>query len=481
MSRDWERNFTNTMRETEDNLSRMRNRLDPARYKPIDSTLIDSPPEPTEHLSNGVPKIRLKNNNKERPVSAIMTSTSPSYELYRHSAPSTGLVALLSEKVERQNKVIEQLAHQVQDLERDRRKNEVKVHDLEHQVNTLTTRLTENRGQHNQTEQQIEGWQRDVRNRLDELHERVTRQMTNGGSNDAYNSEGALAMLARDLHEAKRTLQGEYNALHHEIETLRTRLVKQEMDVTGQLMEGKENGRRMDRLDRKLGKVQSDQQLVLSHHLGLSSSSHQPPSRLYSDQKDITDLKMEMSKLLASFSRLESASQVSRSSNGSAPSTVSATTVSSSISSRRHRSYPSSMSSSKGPIAASSPWQRSGHHHYQDRKKKMTRGAKIGTKIGNSDGSSTSIDDLSSSEISLPLSISHGEEEEDDEEKRRRSMQGGGGNQLVVDDDDEDDEDVDDFQDDLSLYLSDLDVSHKGEEFGSTISLDSGNLDLDFM
>lgn len=70
----------------------------------------------------------------------------------------------------------------------------------------------------------------------------------------------------------------------------------------------------------------------------------------------------------------------------------------------------------------------------------------MGTKMGTSDGSSTSIDDLSSSEISLPLSISHGEEEEDEEEKRRRSMQGGGGNQLVVDDDDEDDEDVDDFQ-----------------------------------
>lgn len=65
--------------------------------------------------------------------------------------------------------------------------------------------------------------------------------------------------------------------------------------------------------------------------------------------------------------------------------------------------------------------------------------------MGTSDGSSTSIDDLSSSEISLPLSISHGEEE-DEEEKRRRSMQGGGGNQSVVDDDEEDDEDVDDFQ-----------------------------------
>ncbi|XP_041475418.1 uncharacterized protein LOC121423935 isoform X3 [Lytechinus variegatus] len=473
MSRDWERNFTNTMRETEDNLSRMRNRLDPARYKPIDSTLIDSPPDQTEQLSNGIPKIRRKQNMKERPVSAILTSSSPSYELYRHSAPSTGLVALLSEKVERQNKVIEQLSHQVQDLESDRRKNDVKVRDLEHQVNTLTARLTENRGQYNQTEQQIADWQRDMRNRLDELHDRITRQITNGGNSDAYFSESALATLARDLHEAKRMLQAECKALHHEIETLRTRLVKQEMDVTGQLMEGKELGRRMDRLDRKIGKVHSDHQQVLSNQLGLSS--RQQASRMYNEQKDINDLKMEMSKLLASYGRLESASQVSRSSNGSVPSTVSATTVSSSISSRRHRSYPSSVSSSKGPTVVSSSWQRVGHHHHPDRKKKTRR-----TKMDQSTGSTSSIEDLSSSEISLPLSISHEEEEEEDDAEKRRQD---GGKQLVGDDDedDEDDEDVIDFQDDLSLYLSDLDVSHKGEEFGSAISLDSGNLDLDFM
>ena len=44
-----------------------------------------------------------------RPVSAVFAGSSPSYELYRHSAPSTGLIALLSEKVERQNKVSDAL------------------------------------------------------------------------------------------------------------------------------------------------------------------------------------------------------------------------------------------------------------------------------------------------------------------------------------------------------------------------------------
>ena len=44
--------------------------------------------------------------------------------------------------------MIEQLSHQVHELESERRKTDVKVQDLEHQVHTMTTRLTDYRGQY---------------------------------------------------------------------------------------------------------------------------------------------------------------------------------------------------------------------------------------------------------------------------------------------------------------------------------------------
>ena len=44
--------------------------------------------------------------------------------------------------------MVEQLSHQVHELESERRKTDVKVQDLEHQVHTMTTRLTDYRAQY---------------------------------------------------------------------------------------------------------------------------------------------------------------------------------------------------------------------------------------------------------------------------------------------------------------------------------------------
>ncbi|XP_072172648.1 uncharacterized protein [Diadema setosum] len=429
MSRDWERNLTSTLRETEDNLGRMRNRLDPARHKPIESSLMDAPPD--YGSSNGYPAMRQGSSRKERPVSAVYGSTSsPSYELYRHSTPSTGLVALLSEKVERQNKTIEQLSHKINDLENDRRKDDIRVRDLEQQVNELSARLQGHRGHEVSTTMYIESWQRDVRGRLDELHERITKQML--GGIDGYRSEDALASLTRDLHEMKRSLQSECDALHHEIETLRSRMVKQEMDTTGQLVDTKELGRRMDRLDRKFTKLSSDVQFSQSQGGRLSPGIHQGLGhpQHHSTQKDVRDLKSEMTKLLSTFSKLESASQVSHSSSKSNPSTISTTTVSS-----------------------------SGKSNYRE-------------DAVNSE-SSTSLEDLTSSEVSLPLNISQeilGEEEED-------GRKGKGGVAVKSDQIEDDFDDHDDY----SLSLSDLEGSQKDGDFGSALSLDSDQLDSDLI
>ncbi|XP_071508477.1 uncharacterized protein [Diadema antillarum] len=454
MSRDWERNLTSTLRETEDNLSRMRNRLDPTRHKPIDSSLMDAPPD--YGSSNGYPAMRQGSSRKERPVSAVYGSmSSPSYELYRHSTPSTGLVALLSEKVERQNKTIEQLSHKIHSLENDRRKDEIRVRDLEQQVNELSGRLQGHRGHEN--DRDIESWQRDIRSRLDELHERITKQML--GGIDAYHSEGALASLTRDLHEMKRSLQSECDALHHEIETLRSRMVKQEMDTTGQLVDTKELGRRMDRLDRKFTKLSSDVQFSQSHGGRLSPGIHQGLGhpQHHSTQKDVRDLKSEMTKLLSTFSKLESASQVSHSSSKSNPSTISTTTASSSGKSKRRRAYPSSSAvhRTSAPLQ-SSLWQRRSYRE----------------DAVNSE-SSTSLEDLTSSEVSLPLNISQellGEEEGD-------GRKGKAGDAVKSD---QIEDDLDDH-DDYSLSLSDLEGSQKDGDFGSALSLDSDQLDSDLI
>ncbi|XP_072025408.1 uncharacterized protein [Amphiura filiformis] len=326
MSQEWERNLTSIVKETETNLARVRERLDGTEYKSFASGLSTHPMSnggkslSTHPMSNG----GLKYSTPTKPLpSSTSGITGLMYDTYQpsgyqgirtHSAMqedyrgtdtvsdhSPALVAMLSQKVDTQNKLIEDLVRQVKSLERDREQTSTRLRNMEREMMAVSRRLEES-GVHLETERKMERTQQELRMHMNEIENQVRLQKHSGVSESVY-SDDVLTSMTRELHDFKRQTHEECDSLHREVESLRTRMVKTEVEVSGQQADSREVNRRLDRLDRTVTSV-SDSQRVQCKDI------NQSLRQKHSTDKELDHLRTNMGRLMHTVDRLEHDSAV---------------------------------------------------------------------------------------------------------------------------------------------------------------------------
>eukprot|EP00058_Branchiostoma_floridae_P015050 XP_002600538.1 hypothetical protein BRAFLDRAFT_70081 [Branchiostoma floridae] len=322
---DWENKFSSIVRETEANLAKVQERLNAART-PTGSSL-EYPGHgdsfrPSREPVTSTPKRRTVRFSDPSNLSTEPLHISTKENIDSGHAPA--MWTLLSQKLEMQSKVIETLKRTVENLERDRDQQKSKVKDLENDLRVLNDRLSERgvdlqtemkmerwcnhpvfvspddlrvlndrlseRGVDLQTEMKMERWRREVAAEVQTLQGEL-QNVRRARDGERYGSDGVSA-LSRELHESKRFLQEECESLRREIEGMKTRIVKQEVDLATQISQTRDISRRQDHLDKTVKSLQD------SHR----SQSHDT-SRVSADQSETLKQIKELKNSVGSIQR----------------------------------------------------------------------------------------------------------------------------------------------------------------------------------
>ncbi|XP_035699520.1 spindle assembly abnormal protein 6-like isoform X1 [Branchiostoma floridae] len=287
---DWENKFSSIVRETEANLAKVQERLNAART-PTGSSL-EYPGHgdsfrPSREPITSTPKPRTVRFSDSSNLSTDPLHISTKENIDSGHAPA--MWTLLSEKLEMQSKVIETLKRTVENLERDRDQQKSRVKDLENDLRVVNDRLSE-RGVDLQTEMKMERWRREVAAEVQTLQGEL-QNVRRARDGERYGSDGVSA-LSRELHESKRFLQEECESLRREIEGMKTRIVKQEVDLATQISQTRDISRRQDHLDKTVKSLQD------SHR----SQSHDT-SRVSADQSETLKQIKELKNSVGSIQR----------------------------------------------------------------------------------------------------------------------------------------------------------------------------------
>ncbi|XP_033109262.1 myosin-10-like isoform X2 [Anneissia japonica] len=287
MSRDWENTFSDIHRLHSSHHG-VYDSYRENRSKPKYSSAIGYHGRPAQY---GI------HSNQSSPLTSLQQVESSSL-----SDQTPALVALLSEKIENQNKMIQTLALQVKSLEDDRDRANNQVKQLHSDLVFVNRRLAE-KGVDLETEMKLENLQREVKLEIGDLQTQMKIQSKdNIGMND-----DVVMTIMRDLTDCKRYQQDDANAIRRDIESLRTRLIKIEIDLSSQVGENKEVMRKVDRIQRTVSDLSaSGQRQVLE--LGHTTREKQR------SRQELQQLRTEMDQLQDSVSKLESGSLSLRSS-----------------------------------------------------------------------------------------------------------------------------------------------------------------------
>ncbi|XP_071952877.1 uncharacterized protein [Antedon mediterranea] len=301
MPREWENRFSDIVRETEANLSKVRNRLDSSSHHGVYNSFKESRRSKPQH-SSGSYRGRRDPYSPSSPSNYIDAHLNSSLTSYRPTDGlnltdnTPGLVALLSEKIENQNKMIQTLALQVKSLENDRERSNNQVKQLQSDLSMVNRRLAE-KGVDLETEMKLQNLQREMKFELGDLQTQVKMQ-----SKDTVAVNDDIAMnLMRDVTDCKRYQQEDSNTIRRDIESLRTRLIKIEIDLSGQAGDNKEVMRRIDRVERGVSEISASGQRHI-RELGQTTREKQQA------KQEINQIRSEMERLQDSISKLESGS-----------------------------------------------------------------------------------------------------------------------------------------------------------------------------
>ncbi|XP_002740990.1 uncharacterized protein LOC100369202 [Saccoglossus kowalevskii] len=290
MSRDWESKFSSIVRETEANLAKVRQRLGSSRSSIYDNSFRSYSPKRNISGTYGV--------SHSSPTSSYPTTSSPEKtNLHTESAdPSPALIAILNEKIEQQGKLIDNLSKEVQLLEKERDGMRNRMERYEDQLRALDRRLSE-KGIDLQTERKIELWRREMKTELYEIQSKMHSQRA---SADMYGDD-MVSAISRELRESKTLLQEECDSLRRDIESIKTKLLNQEVDIASQLADTKNVSRKVERLGRNVNNITESHR---SHNRDLNDTLQSNQST----QKHLTQIRAEMEKLLDSVTRIEARS-----------------------------------------------------------------------------------------------------------------------------------------------------------------------------
>ncbi|XP_038069341.1 uncharacterized protein LOC119738512 isoform X2 [Patiria miniata] len=309
MSRDWEHNFTSIVKETESNLAKVRQSLNDSRYShrsngshPLNTYSAKPSTLPRSYVTSSSFLNDYTGRSDWRPHSGYQSqythsASSEGDSLPNSSAESPALVAMLTEKIDNQAKTIQSLGRQVDSLERERDRNQTYLRRLDQELSSVNQRLQEG-GVMLETERKVEAWKREVTLQLGDLQGQVTAQRR-GGHDGGYRGDEVVDALTREVHDFKRQMQEDLAVCRRDVESLNTRLMRHEIDISSNQADGKDLGRRLDHMDRTLLSVADSQR---SHSRELN---HTLQGRQTSDQ-ELLQLRSELSRLMSTVERLES-------------------------------------------------------------------------------------------------------------------------------------------------------------------------------
>lgn len=290
---DWENKFSSIVRETETNLARVRDRLGSSnKTKAFGGSSgnhyggSSSPAYTPGNLRSQISRTQSTVAwDKHSPVKTVGKTTSiPS------SQASPALVNALFERVEEQAELVSRLSNTVMGLEKEKETQAVEIKRMKEEINRLNERLRE-RGVDIETERKMEQFKRDVSSQLEFVQSQT--KLRQSASENSYRNDPAV------VSEARRIIEDETESLQRDIEHLKTRLGKMEIELHSTLGDSRDILRKQERLDRVLSSLSENQR---SQSRSLSSIVDERQS----DSYEIRQLKHQVNQISHQYSELES-------------------------------------------------------------------------------------------------------------------------------------------------------------------------------
>lgn len=191
-----------------------------------------------------------------RRTSSLLEFSRP--ELYNsHYNPATenvgtssGLVQILNDRLEEQNRLIDQLRQMVNKLETDRSNYSEQIRELKNEVYKISGHGGQN------IDKKIDQVRHDLNEDIQLLNSHLQNLRTTGNSRM---SDSHYYSLSKDVQEVKHCLKDDIETIKRDIDTVKSRLFKMELDVASAFNNGKDLQRKQDILHQNVHDLTSYQ------------------------------------------------------------------------------------------------------------------------------------------------------------------------------------------------------------------------------
>ncbi|XP_071147939.1 major antigen-like isoform X1 [Mytilus edulis] len=225
---DWENKFASILREADSNLSKTRRKINFTRYNDRNFS-VSLPMRRTSSLLE-FPRTDF-NSSVYNPCTTEPTGT------------SSGLVQALSDRLEEQNRLIDQLRQMVNRLETDRSNYNEQIRELKNEVYKMSG------SESPKIDRKLNKVRHDLNGDIQLLNSEI-QMLRNTGSNKM--SDNQFYSLSKDVQEVKQSLKDDIGTIKRDIDTVKSRLFKMELDVASAFNNGKDLQRKQDLLDRNV-------------------------------------------------------------------------------------------------------------------------------------------------------------------------------------------------------------------------------------
>ncbi|XP_045160172.1 uncharacterized protein LOC123525296 [Mercenaria mercenaria] len=292
---DWERKFTSIINDTKANLSKVKNKYDTNGVKNVTwAPKYYSTPMKRSTSMLEIPVGSPTMYNQSFPADFYTSTTTSSVMPY----PST---QTLLDKIEQQNNAIDQLRGIVHRLETDRHNYKEQIRDLRNEIFQLTERTGDRRPDPS-VERRIEQLRREMLGEVQLLQSQL--QISSAKGSNSQLSDTQLLSMNRDVLEIKHVFRDELEGFRRDIEIVRSRIAKVELELASVLSGRREVERRQDGFDRTLNSLSLTQKKsqIPSSTLSLMNTNRQL------EKMQINELRTTLSALKDKIDILEQSS-----------------------------------------------------------------------------------------------------------------------------------------------------------------------------
>ncbi|KAL3869993.1 hypothetical protein ACJMK2_042610 [Sinanodonta woodiana] len=310
----WEHKFSSVLRETDANLSRVKHKFHPAssgasRAYPSSMRKASSLLDLSQASTFGAGRYGyVYQNGLNQTTQGLLAYPLLPGATYNTHLPPTSLAqnypftadSNLPERIEQQGRTIDQLSAMVHRLEIDRNNYQQQVNDLRNDFLHLSDQASDKRPG-SQLERRIENVKRELLCEIQLLQSQFQMQKAKGTS--SHLSETQILSINKELLELKHAYRDELEQLRRDVEILRSRVVKIEMELSNFISNRRELERRQDQLDRTVQTISLSPSKFSPHMVG--NASHLTSPRQY-DRPETSDLRSMMMDLKGKMDFMES-------------------------------------------------------------------------------------------------------------------------------------------------------------------------------